>query len=51
MVWSRGMISSLWLHSKKFSGPSEGILDILISDQIGGVGGGGGGGGVWGEGK
>ena len=25
---------SQWLHNKKFSGLSEGIFDILISDQI-----------------
>ena len=34
MVWSRGIIFSQWLHNKKFSGLSEGIFDILISDQI-----------------
>ena len=38
MVWSRGIIFLQWLHNKKFSGLSEGIFDILISDQIrGGV--------------
>ena len=25
---------SQWLHNEKFSGLSEGIFDILISDQI-----------------
>ena len=40
MVWSRGIIFSQWLHNKKFSGLSEGIFDILISDQIRGGGGG-----------
>ena len=34
MVWSRSIIFSQCLHSKKFSGLSEGIFDILISDQI-----------------
>ena len=34
MVWSRGIIFSQWLHNKKFSGLSEGIFDILISDQF-----------------
>ena len=34
MVSSRGIIFSQWLHNKKFSGLSEGIFDILISDQI-----------------
>ena len=37
MVWSRGIIFSQWLHNKKFSGLSEGIFDILISDQIRGA--------------
>ena len=34
MVWSRSIIFSQCLHSKKFSGLSEGIFDNLISDQI-----------------
>ena len=29
-----GIIFSQWLHNKKFSALSEGIFDILISDQI-----------------
>ena len=33
-IWSRGIIFSQWLHNKKFSGLSEGIFDILISDQF-----------------
>ena len=37
MVWSRGIIFSQWLHNKKFSGLSEGIFDILTSDQIRGA--------------
>ena len=37
MVWSRGIIFSQWLHYKKFSGLSERIFDILISDQIRGA--------------
>ena len=38
MVWSRGIIFLQWLHNNKFSGLSEGIFDILISDQIRGGG-------------